>query len=87
MATLPEELVEICIELRRLLIIYEGIRRNENILKHLLEVEIEKISKEAKGNFFIETLISEYPYPRKFYEEIDETFETYYEPDPFFLKT
>ena len=84
MTTVPEEIIPVLIVLRRLLIVYEGARRNEEKLIHLIGEEIEQISQEAKGNFFVETLLFEHNYPRKFTEE-DENFENNYEPDTFYL--
>jgi hypothetical protein len=47
-----------------------------------LSKEIEQISVDGKGHFFIETLISEHNYPRNFEEEeVDETFDV----EPFTL--
>jgi hypothetical protein len=79
----PEEIIETLIELKRLLILYEGISKHEEQMIHLLTTEIEQISEEGKGNFFIEKLISEYNYPRQFdQEEIKESFDV----EPFFIK-
>jgi hypothetical protein len=39
--TVPENIMEILIRLRRLLSIYEGVRKNELSLIHLLSKEIE----------------------------------------------
>ena len=78
--TVPENIIGILTRLRRLLNIYEGIRKNELSLIYLISKEIEQISVNGKGNFFIETLISEHNYPRNFEEEeVDETFNV----DPF----
>jgi hypothetical protein len=80
--TVPENIIEILTRLRRLLSIYEGVHRNELSLIYLLSKEIEQISADGKGNFFIETLISEHNYPRNFEEEeVDETFDV----EPFTL--
>jgi hypothetical protein len=80
--TVPENIMGILTRLRRLLSIYEGVRRNELSLIYLLSKEIEKMSADGKGNFFIETLISEHNYPRNFEEEeVDETFDV----EPFTL--
>jgi hypothetical protein len=49
----------------------------------LLTKEIERISEEGHGNFFIETLINEYEYPRYFDDEQDN--EEIYDVDPFTL--
>jgi hypothetical protein len=49
----PEEVIETLIELKRLLVLYEGINKHEEQMIHLLTIEIERISKEGKGNFFI----------------------------------
>jgi hypothetical protein len=73
--TVLENIMGILIRLRILLIIYEGVSRNELSLIYLLSKEIEQISADGKGNFFIETLISEHNYPRNFEEkEVDEVF-------------
>jgi hypothetical protein len=80
----PEEIIETLIELKRLLILYEGISKHEEQMIHLLTTEIEQTSEEGKGNFFIEKLISEYNYPRQFdQEEIKESFDV----EPFFIKS
>jgi hypothetical protein len=80
----PEEIIDILIELKRLLVLYEGISKHEEKMIHLLTTEIERISEEGKGNFFIEKLISEYNYPRHFdQEEIKESFDV----EPFFIKS
>ena len=82
-----ESLIEQLVRLRRLLIIYEGVQRNEEALIHLLAKEIDQISKEgevdSEKNSLIEQLISEYNYPRNFQEEIEEIFEV----EPFTLNT
>lgn len=83
-----ETIIEQLVRLRRLLIIYEGIQRNEEALIHLLAKEIDQISKEGESNyeqnFLIERLISEHNYPRNFQEEeVDEIFEV----EPFTLNT
>ena len=83
-----ESIIEQLVRLRRLLIIYEGIQRNEEALIHLLAKEIDQISKEgevdSEKNSLIEQLISEYNYPRNFQEEeIEEIFEV----EPFTLNT
>jgi hypothetical protein len=80
--TVLENIMGILTRLRRLLSLYEGVRRNELSLIYLLSKEIEKMSADGKGNFFIETLISEHKYPRDFEEEeVDETFDV----EPFTL--
>jgi hypothetical protein len=74
--TVPENIMGILTRLRRFLSIYEGVHRNELSLIYLLSKKIEQISANGKGNFFIETLISEHNYPRNFEEEeVDETFD------------
>lgn len=83
-----ESIIEQLVRLRRLLIIYEGVQRNEEALIHLLAKEIDQISKEgevdSEKNSLIEQLISEYNYPRNFQEEeIEEIFEV----EPFTLNT
>lgn len=83
-----EPIIEQLVRLRRLLIIYEGVQRNEEALIHLLAKEIDQISKEgevdSEKNSLIEQLISEYNYPRNFQEEeIEEIFEV----EPFTLNT
>ena len=55
-----EEIIDTLIELKILLVLYEGISKHEEQMIHLLTIEIEQISEERKGNFFIEKLISEY---------------------------
>jgi hypothetical protein len=78
-----EEIIDTLIELKRLLVLYEGINKHEEQMIHLLTTEIERIS-EGKGNFFIKKLISEYNYPRHFdQEEIKESFDV----EPFFIKS
>jgi hypothetical protein len=80
--TVPQNIIGILRRLRRLLIIYEGISKNELSLIHLLSKEIEQISVKGQGNFFIETLIGEHNYPRNFEEEeVDESFDV----EPFTL--
>jgi hypothetical protein len=77
-----ENLIKFLTRLRRLLIIYKGVCGNELSLIHLLSKEIEQINADGKGNFFIETFISEHNYPRNFEEEeIDEVFDV----EPFIL--
>ena len=79
---IPEEIIETLIELKRLLVLYEGIIRHEEEMIYLLTQAIERISEEGKINFFIEKLISEYNYPRQFdQEEIKESFDV----KPFFM--
>jgi hypothetical protein len=51
--------------------LYQTVRKNETELIELLTREIERISEEGHGNFFIETLINEYEYPRIFEDEQD----------------
>ena len=79
--TVPKDIMEILKRVRRLLMIYEGIRRSETSLIYLITKEIEQISADGKGNFFIETLISEHNYPRNFAEE--EELEDTFDVDPF----
>ena len=75
----PHEIIETLIQLKRLLILYKGVSNNEEHIIRLLITKIEQISEEGKGNLFIETLISEYNYPRHFdQEEVNESF--YVEP-------
>jgi hypothetical protein len=77
-----ENIMGILTRLRRLLIIYKGVCRNELSLIYLLSKEIEQISADGKGNCFIEILISEHNYPRNFEEEeVDEVFDV----EPFTL--
>ena len=83
-----ESIIEQLVRLRRLLIIYEGVQRNEEALIHLLAKEIDQISKEgeidSEKNFLIERLISEHNYPRNFQEEeVEEILEV----EPFTLNT
>jgi hypothetical protein len=76
-----QEIIETLIQLKRLLILYEGVSKNEEYIIQLLTTIIEQISEEGKGNLFIETLISEYNYPRYFdQEEVKESFDV----EPFF---
>ena len=64
--------------------LYEGISKHEEEMIYLLTKEIERISKEGKGNFFIEKLINEYNYPRHFdEEEIKDSFGV----EPFFINS
>jgi hypothetical protein len=49
----------------------------------LLTKEIEQINEEGHGNFFIETLINEYEYPRYFDDEQED--EEIFDVDPFTL--
>jgi hypothetical protein len=49
--TIPENMIGILIRLRRLLIIHEGVCRNELSLNYLLSKEIEQISADGKGIF------------------------------------
>jgi hypothetical protein len=80
----PEEIIDTLIELKRLLVLYEGISKHEEQMIQLLTTEIERISEEGKGNFFIEKLISKYNYPRQFdQEEIKKSFDV----EPFFIKS
>ena len=80
----PEEIIDTLIELKRLLILYEGISKHEEQMIQLLTTEIEWISEEGKGIFFIEKLISEYNYPIYIdQEEIKESFDE----EPFFIKS
>jgi hypothetical protein len=73
-------MIPIGIHLRHMLEIYKDVRKSETILIELLTKEIEQVREEGQGNFFIETLISEYQYPRFFDEEEQEdTFDV----DPF----
>jgi hypothetical protein len=46
--TVPENIMGILTRLRRLLSIYEGVRRNELSLIYLLSKEIEKMSADGK---------------------------------------
>jgi hypothetical protein len=62
----PEEIIETLIELKRLLVLYEGASKHEEQMIHLLTTKIERISEEGKENFFIKKLINEYIYPRYF---------------------
>jgi hypothetical protein len=79
-----EEIIDTLIELKRLLVLYGGISKHEEQMIQLLTTEIERISEEGKGNFFIEMLINEYNYPRHFdQEEIKESFDV----EPFFIKS
>ena len=45
-----EPIIEQLVRLRRLLIIYEGVQRNEEALIHLLAKEIDQISKEGEAD-------------------------------------
>jgi hypothetical protein len=45
----PEEIIDTLIELKRLLVLYEGISKHEEQMIHLLTTEIERISEEGKG--------------------------------------
>jgi hypothetical protein len=44
----PEEIIKTLIELKRLLVLYEGINKHEEQMIHLLTTEIERISEEGK---------------------------------------
>jgi hypothetical protein len=78
----PEYMLDILVQLRHLLELYKTVRKTETELIELLTKEIERISKEGHGNFFIETLINEYEYPKKFEEEDGDEI---YDVDPFTL--
>jgi hypothetical protein len=67
----PAYMICILAQLRRLLELYQTVRKNETELIELLTREIERISEEGHGNFFIEILINEYEYPRIFEDEQD----------------
>ncbi len=71
-----ETTLEILTRLRRLLMLYERVRRREVNLIQFLTKEIEQISEEGgidrERNYLVETLISEYNYPRNFNEEEDD---------------
>jgi hypothetical protein len=72
----PPEIIETLVKLKSLLILYIGISKHEEQVIDLLTVEIDLIREERKDNFFIERLISEHNYPRKFdQEEIKEFLE------------
>jgi hypothetical protein len=79
----PEYMLDILVQLRHLLELYKAVRKSETELIELLTKEIERISEEVYGNFFIETLINEYEYPRYFDNEQDD--EEIYDVDPFTL--
>jgi hypothetical protein len=79
----PEYMLDILVQLRHLLELYKTVRKSEFELIELLTKEIERISEEGHGNFFIETLINEYEYPRYFDNEQDD--EEIYDVDPFTL--
>ena len=79
-AYVPTWMMPILVHLRHLLVLYKTVYKSETTLIKLLTDEIEEISEEGHGNFFIETLIGEYPYPRFFdEEEHEDTFDV----DPF----
>jgi hypothetical protein len=79
----PEYMLDILVQLRHLLELYKIVQKSETELIELLTKEIERISEEGHGNFFIETLITEYEYPRYFDDEQDD--EEIYDVDPFTL--
>jgi DNA-binding protein H-NS len=79
----PEYMLDILVQLRHLLELYKAVRKSETELIELLTKEIEQISEEGHGNFFIETLINAYDYPRYFDNEQDD--EEIYDVDPFTL--
>ena len=67
----PNYILDILVYLRHLLELYKIIYKSKTKLIELLTKEIEQISEEGHGNFFIETLIGEYEYPRYFDDEQD----------------
>lgn len=78
--TVPDCMTPVLIHLRHFLEIYKDVRKSETVLIDLLTKEIERVREEGQGDFYIETLISEYKYPRFFDEEEQEnTFDV----DPF----
>jgi len=78
----PKEIIETLIELKRLLILYDGISKHEEEMIYLLTQAIERICEDGKGNSSIEGLISKYNYPTQFdQEEIKESFNV----EPFFM--
>jgi hypothetical protein len=79
----PDYMLDILVQLRHLLELYKSVRKTETELIELLTKEIERISEEGHGNFFIETLINEYEYPRYFDDEQDD--EEIFDVDPFTL--
>jgi hypothetical protein len=79
----PDYMFDILVQLRHLLELYKTVRKTETELIELLTKEIKRISEEGHGNFFIETLINEYEYPRYFDDEQDD--EEIYDVDPFTL--
>jgi hypothetical protein len=79
----PEYMLDILVQLRHLLELYKIVQKSETELIELLTKEIEPISEEGHGNFFIETLINDYEYPRYFDNEQDD--EEIYDVDPFTL--
>jgi hypothetical protein len=81
----PNYMMDILIQLRHLLELYKTVRKTETELIELLTKEIERISEEGHGNFFIETLINEYEYPRYFEDE--ENDDEIYDVDLFTLST
>jgi hypothetical protein len=81
----PNYMMDILIQLRHLLELYKTVRKTETELIELLTKEIERISEEGHGNFFIETLINEYEYPRYFDDE--ENDDEIYDVDLFTLST
>jgi hypothetical protein len=82
---IPDYMMDILVHLRHLLELYKTIRKTKTELIKLLTKEIEQISEEGHGNFFIETLINEYEYPRYFDDEQDN--EEIFDVDPFILST
>jgi hypothetical protein len=80
----PKYMLDILICLRRLLELYQSIFLNEPEIIKLLIKEIEQISEKGHGFFLIESLISEYDYPRKFEEEDEDEI---YDVDSFILST
>ena len=73
------------IPLRRLLMLYTMARKNETNLIQLLTEHIEQIKRDLSNSpnrELMERLISEYPYPRNFDEELDVD-ESSYEVDSF----
>lgn len=77
---IPDELLEPLIHLRKLLEIYINATKNCKELLELLVQQIEEIRGVKRNNSFVETLIKEYNYPRKFLE-IPETIDL----EPFYL--
>lgn len=71
---IPNELIQPLIHLKKLLVIYVNTTKDCKELIQLLVQHIEELRGINRNNFFIETLIKEYNYPKSF-SDIPETLE------------